>query len=395
VVSDETLESAAQADWAATMRAGMPSATRWAYLDHAAVAPLPDLAAAAINDWVADSLANGATDWNRWRQRVEQLRTAAARLLRAATDDVAVIHNTTEGVGLVAEGLDWKPGDNMVVPACEFPSNLYAWLQLEQRGVEVRVVPVECDHIDYADIEAAVDNRTRLVAISWIGFRSGFRIDPARVARIAHRYDAWLFLDAIQGLGAFPIDVEAMEIDALAADGHKWLLGPEGAGVFFVRPELLDQLRPLGVGWNSVRHAGDFTNTALDLKPHAGRYEGGTYNMPGIVGLAASIDWINGFGIETISRQILDLTAELCDRLKSIGATLASDRSIEHASGIVSFSLPGQSPTEVQRACRDQDIVINSRDGRLRASPHAYSTPHDIDRLISLIEPLIGSTLDT
>jgi len=186
-----------------------------------------------------------------------------------------------------------------------------------------------------------------------------------------------------------------MEIDALAADGHKWLLGPEGAGVFYVRPELLDQLRPLGVGWNSVRHAGDFTNTALDLKPHAGRYEGGTYNMPGIVGLAASIDWINGFGIETISRRILDLTAELCDRLKSIGATLASDRSIEHASGIVSFSLPGQSPTEVQRACQDHEIVINSRDGRLRASPHAYSTPHDIDRLISLIEQLMGSTLET
>ena len=384
-MSDETLESTDQADWAATMRAGMPSATRWAYLDHAAVAPLPDLAAAAINDWVADSLANGATDWNRWRQRVEQLRTAAARLLRAATDDVAVIHNTTEGVGLVAEGLDWKPGDNMVVPACEFPSNLYAWLQLEQRGVEVRVVPVECDHIDYADIEAAIDNRTRLVAISWIGFRSGFRIDPARVARIAHRYDAWLFLDAIQGLGAFPIDVEAMEIDAMAADGHKWLLGPEGAGVFYVRPELLDQLRPLGVGWNSVRHAGDFTNTALDLKPHAGRYEGGTYNMPGIVGLAASIDWINQLGIDRIGNRILDLTAELCANLESIGAEVASDRSPEHASGIVSFTIPGQDPGVLKRTCQDRSVVVNSRDGRLRASPHAYSSTGDIDRLIDAL----------
>ena len=385
-MNDEILESATQADWAATMRAGMPSTTRWTYLDHAAVAPLPDLAAAAINDWVADSLANGATDWNRWRQRVEQLRTAAARLLRAATDDVAVIHNTTEGVGLVAEGLDWKPGDNMVVPACEFPSNLYAWLQLEQRGVEVRVVPVECDHIDYADIEAAIDNRTRLVAVSWIGFRSGFRIDPARVARIAHRYDAWLFLDAIQGLGAFPIDVEAMEIDAMAADGHKWLLGPEGAGVFYVRPELLDQLRPLGVGWNSVRHAGDFTNTTLDLKPHAGRYEGGTYNMPGIVGLAASIDWINQLGIDRIGNRILDLTAELCAKLESIGAEVASNRSPEHASGIVSFTIPGQDPGVRKRTCQDRSVVVNSRDGRLRASPHAYSSTGDIDRLIDALE---------
>lgn len=372
-------------DWADRMRLDMPSTADWAYLDHAAVAPLPRAAATAIQDWTVDLLNNGATNWNQWRQRVESLRTNAAALLGAPVDDIAVIRNTTEGVGLVAEGLGWQPGDNLVVPGCEFPSNLYAWQHLEERGVEVRVIPSTLDHVDYKEIEEACDEHTRLVAVSWIGFRTGFRIDPARVAEIAHRHNAWLFVDAIQGLGAFPIDVAAMGIDALAADGHKWMLGPEGAGVFYVRPNLLDALRPLGLGWNSVRHAGDFTDTRLDLKPHAGRYEGGTYNMPGIAGLAASLEWLNQLGIERISNRILDLTSFLCRRLESLGATVASDRRLEHSSGIVSFSIPERTPREVQRECRARGVVVNSRDGRLRASPHAYSSTDDIERLIDVI----------
>ena len=205
------------------------------------------------------------------------------------------------------------------------------------------------------------------------------------MAEIAHRHGAWLFVDAIQGLGAFPLDVEAMGIDALAADGHKWLLGPEGAGVFYVRPPLMDCLRPLGLGWNSVRHAGDFSNTDLDLKPHAGRYEGGTYNMPGIAGLEASLGWLDGMGFERIGSNILEITDHLCEKLSVIGARVSSNRTPEHSSGIVSFEMPGQSPRELMRACRERDVIINCRDGRLRASPHAYSTSDDIDRLIDVL----------
>jgi len=378
-------ETTSPSDWTERMRQGMPSSTRWAYLDHAAVAPLPTVAADAMRAWIDDMVVNGATDWNHWRHRVELLRQSAAGLLGAAEDEVAVIRNTTEGVGLVAEGIDWQPGDNLVVPACEFPSNLYAWQNLADRGVEVRVLPVDLDHVGYDQIESACDEHTRLVAISWIGFRTGFRIDPARVAEIAHRHDAWLFVDAIQGLGAFPINVDSMGIDALAGDGHKWLLGPEGAGLFYIRPSLLDCLRPLGLGWNSVRHAGDFSNTDLDLKTHAGRYEGGTYNMPGIAGLEASLGWLGELGIERIGSKILEITDDLCEKLTAIGATISSTRTPEHSSGIVSFEMLGQSPRDLMRACRDRDVVINCRDGRLRASPHAYSSPDDIGRLIDML----------
>ena len=384
-MNGHTPETNGPSDWAKRMRQGMPSSDRWAYLDHAAVAPLPTVASDAMRDWVDDLALNGATGWSHWRDRVEKLRRTAESLMGTDERQIAVIRNTTEGVNLVAEGLDWHPGDNLVVPACEFPSNLYAWQHLADRDVEVRVLPVDLDHVSYDAIEAACDEHTRLVAISWIGFRTGFRIDPGRVAEIAHRHGAWLFVDAIQGLGAFPLDVEAMGIDALAADGHKWLLGPEGAGVFYIRPPLMDRLRPLGLGWNSVRHAGDFSNTDLDLKPHAGRYEGGTYNMAGIAGLEASLGWLDGMGFERIGSNILEITDHLCEKLSVIGARLSSNRTPEHSSGIVSFEMPGQSPRELMRACRDRDVIINCRDGRLRASPHAYSTTDDIDRLIDVL----------
>ena len=378
-------ETNGPSDWAKRMRQGMPSSDRWAYLDHAAVAPLPTVAADAMRDWIDDLALNGATGWSHWRDRVEKLRRTAESLMGTDERQIAVIRNTTEGVNLVAEGLDWHPGDNLVVPACEFPSNLYAWQHLANRDVEVRVLPVDLDHVSYDAIEAACDEHTRLVAISWIGFRTGFRIDPGRVAEIAHQHGAWLFVDAIQGLGAFSLDVEAMGIDALAADGHKWMLGPEGTGVFYIRPSLLDCLRPMGLGWNSVVHAGDFSNTELDLKPHAGRYEGGTYNMAGIAGLEASLVWLDGLGIERIGSKILEITDHLCQKLTAIGALVSSNRTSEHSSGIVSFEMPEQSPRELMRACRDRDVVINCRDGRLRASPHAYSNRDDVDRLIDVL----------
>ncbi|MBQ15841.1 MAG: aminotransferase [Planctomycetaceae bacterium] len=376
---------APEPDWTFQMRDGMPSSSRWTYLDHAAVAPLPSISALAMRSWVDDIAENGATGWDAWRDRVESLRGLAAGLLTASVDEVAVIRNTTEGVCLVAEGYPWRRGDNVVVPGSEFPSNLFAWKHLESRGVEVRVVPTSLDHVSLDDLGSACDHNTRIVALSWIGYRTGFRIDLAAAADLAHQHGAWLFVDAIQGLGAFPLDVAALGIDALAADGHKWMLGPEGAGLFYLRSEHLDTLRPIGLGWNSVRHAGDFDNTSLDLKPSAARYEGGTYNMPGIAALEASLGWLTTFGIDAIQRRILQTTDDLCRRLASIGAPLASDRRPEHASGIVSFDIPGRDARTIRRACRDKNVVINCRDGRLRASPHAYTQLADLDRLIDAL----------
>ena len=368
------------------LRRMMPCTQNWAYFDHAAVAPISAPAQAALVEWANDLAENGCADWPQWAEELEQVRRGGADLISASPDEVALVRNTTEGVSLVAEGFAWQAGDNVVVPADEFPTNLYPWLNLAGRGVEVRRVSVEEGRVDLDRLAAACDSRTRIVAVSWVGYASGWRNDVDALVELAHSRGALLFLDAIQGLGVFPLDVRKTPVDFLAADGHKWLLGPEGAGLFYLRREHLDRLRPLGVGWNSVAHAYDFHRIELNLKPSAARYEGGTYNMPGLAAFGASLELLATYATEQIAARVLAATDELCQRLARLGAKIASCREPQHASGIVSFELPGRNPALVRKACRERKVLLSCRAGRLRASPHAYCNTDDLDRLIEALE---------
>jgi selenocysteine lyase/cysteine desulfurase len=366
-------------------REQMPVCDRWAYLDHAAVAPLSGPAGEAIAGWLREATDEGATVWPAWSRGVERARAAGARLLGAATEEIALVHSTTEGINLVAEGYRWQPGDNVVTLADEFPSNQYPWLNLADRGVETRRLPTDEGRLNPAALAAACDDRTRIVSLSWVGYATGFRHDLAAVAEVVHDRGALLFVDAIQGLGVFPLDVARTPIDFLAADGHKWLLGPEGAGLFYVRREHLARLRPLGVGWNSVVHAHDFTHIDLDLKPSAARYEGGTQNMAGFLGLAASLELLLEHGTEAIAARVLAIADLAVDRLQSLGARVVSCREDERRSGIVAFELPGADPVDVRRRCLQAGVVVSCRAGRLRISPHAYNNDDDIGRLIEVL----------
>jgi cysteine desulfurase / selenocysteine lyase len=366
-------------------RQQMPAARQWAYFDHAAVAPLSGPGQAVLAEWATDAAVNGGVNWNAWRKRLEQVRRTAARLVNADLSEIALIRNTTEGVNLVAEGFPWQPGDNVVTPTGEFPTNLYPWLNLADRGVEVRRVDVQNERLDLARLDAACDSRTRIVAVSWVGYATGYRNDVDALAEIAHRHGALLFLDAIQALGVFPLDVKRTPVDFFAADGHKWLLGPEGAGLFYIRSNHLDLLRPLGIGWNSVAHAGDFARPDLVLKRSAGRYEGGTYNMGGLAALGASLDLLTEHGVPSIAKRLLDVTNELCERLPSLGIIVASDRDPERASGIVSCEVPSRDPGEIKRRCLERNVIVNCRAGRLRISPHVYTNAEDLDRLLEAL----------
>lgn len=363
----------------------MPVTKRWAYFDHAAVAPLPEPSRLAMTGQIADQAENGDVNWPDWRKNVERARKLGAELVGARQDEIAVIRNTTEGIGLVAEGFFWKAGDNVVVPSSEFPSNLYPWKHLESRGVEVRVVESPDERLDIGAVNAACDRRTRIVAMSWIGYATGWRNDPAVFAEVAHKHGAYFFLDAIQGCGVFPLDVAAAGIDFFAADGHKWMLGPEGAGIMYVRGDLLDMLRPLLIGWNSVATAGDYGNPEVRLKPNAGRYEGGSYNMAGIAGLAASLELLTAYSPARIEADLLAVTNEICERLGTFGADIASDRSDGHASGIVAFTLPNVPTTVARKHLLDASVVVRERNGRLRVSPHAYTNDEDIGRLMEAL----------
>ena len=366
-------------------RRQMPIVNRWAYFDHAAVAPLPGPTQQAIVEFAAQAAEDGTTVWPTWNRRLEKLRQLGAELLGAQSDEIALVHNTTEGIGLVAEGFPWQQGDNVVTLADEFPSNVYPWLNLQSRGVETRRLPTDRGAIDLQTLADACDEHTRIVSISWVNYATGYRHDLAKLAEVVHAKNALLFVDAIQGLSVYPLNVSDIPIDFLAADGHKWMLGPEGAGFLYVRNKHLDLLRAFGVGWNSVKHAYDFQHIELDLKAAASRYEGGSQNMVGMTGLYASLQLLASYGPQRISEQVLDFTDRACDRLGSLGAKIASHRDGNTRSAIVAFELPGQDPNILKRRCLEANVVVGVRGGRLRISPHAYNNDEDLDRLIDVL----------
>ncbi len=370
----------------AVLREEMPITAQWTFLDHASVAPIPDSSRRAIRCWLEQATEQGSTVWGAWHEDVEALRCTAADLVGAHTDEIALVPSTTAGISLVAEGMPWRRGDNVVTLTDEFPSNVYPWMNLADRGVETRRVPTHGGIVDLARLDDACDAATRVVSVSWIGYASGCRQDLTSIAELAHRHGALLFVDAIQGLGVFPLDVSRTPIDFFAADGHKWMLGPEGAGIFYIRRPHLDLLRPFGVGWHSVVHDHDFSHIDLKLKRSAARYEGGTQNMVGMIGLGASLSLLMQLGLEHVAECVLETGDLAIERLEQLGAEIVSPRERSHRSGIVSFRLPEHSPAAVRRQCLERKVALSARSGCLRISPHAYNDAHDIDQLINALE---------
>jgi cysteine desulfurase / selenocysteine lyase len=373
-------------------RAAMPAAKNWSYLDHAAMSPLTQPAAEAFKRWLNEAVETGNPVWPQWVKEVEATRATAAAMIGAHPEEIALVGNTTAGISLVAEGVDWREGDNIVTLADEFPSNVYPWFNVADRGVETRRVPTEpSGELDPNRLADAVDDRTRIVTVSWVGFATGYRHDVKAIGKIAHDRGSLFVLDAIQGLGAFPLDVNELGIDFLAADGHKWLLGPEGAGLAYIRREHLEKLRPFGLGWHSVVAGQDYTHIELNLRKTAARYEGGSQNNAGMLALGASLKLFAELGMDAVAAAILDITDRACERLQEIGAIIVSDRRLDHRngqqrSGIVAFELPGRGqPLAIKRHCMNQNIVFGVRAGRLRISPHAYNNEEDLDRLIEAI----------
>jgi selenocysteine lyase/cysteine desulfurase len=371
-------------DWVG-LREEFPVTWRWAFLDHAAVAPLSGPAQRALTGWAADVADNGSANERRWLDRVEEVRRLAGRLLNADPLDIAFVKNTSEGIGFVAEGFPWRPGDNVVTAAEEYPSNLYPWMNLAGRGVEVRTVPSRDGRLWLDDLRAAMDRRTRLVSLSFVEYASGFRNDLDAVGALCRERGVFFFVDAIQGLGVLPLDVRQTPVDFLSADGHKWLLGPEGAGIFYVRRELLDLLHTVEVGWNSVVGAWDFDRIDLTLKPHAGRWESGSLNVAGITALGASLELLLGIGIPAVAERVLELSDYLCGRARRAGLGVFSSRLPGDKSGIVSLTVPGADVRPLVRRCREQGVVVRHRAGRIRVSPHCYNSPAEIDRLMDLL----------
>jgi selenocysteine lyase/cysteine desulfurase len=351
------------------------------YLNHAAVAPLPRPCADALKHLADDCLHYGSLHYDRWLAVYDGLRAAAARLIHADPAEIALLKNTSEGIATLALGLDWQPGDRIVAFLEEFPANLYPWKRLEAKGIQVTWLSAY-DSLDKID-EAC--RGARLLAISFVQFLSGYRAPIQEIGEICHRNHCIYFVDAIQGLGAFPLDVRACHIDALAADGHKWMLGPEGCAIFYINQALQDRVEPVEFGWTNVAAYNDYASRDMALRPDAGRYECGTLNTIGCFGLKASIEFLLEVGQGEIAPVVQNLGDRIATGVQSKGYELLIQRTPQNGAGIVSFRKPGTDAAETVRLLRRHNIVAAPRAGWVRTSPHFYISPADIDRLIDVL----------
>jgi selenocysteine lyase/cysteine desulfurase len=326
-----------------------------------------------------DSMNFGSRHYNEWLDTYKGLRVAAARLINADRSEIALVKNTSEGIATVAMGLDWKPGDHMVAFLEEFPSNYYPWKRLEARGVEVTWLSVE----DPLDKIADAARGAKLLAISFVQFLSGFRAPIQAIGEICHAKHCFFLVDAIQGLGAFPIDVKASHIDALAADGHKWLLGTEGCGILYINKVLQERVDPVEFGWSNVARYNDYASRDMTLREDAGRYECGTLNTIGCFGLKASIELLLEVGLGKIAPVVQNLGDRIAAGVLNKGYELLGTRTPETGAGIVSFRKPGVEATEIVRKLAVAGIAAAPRAGWVRTSPHFYIPPSDIDRMLA------------
>ena len=371
-------------DWN-LLREEFPITRNYNFMDHAAAAPLSRRAADAIRKYAAQA-ENNAYVRGGFFQQVEQVRARVASLINAHPDEVAFTKNTSEGISFVANGLHWQTGDNVVITNVEFPANVYPWQALRARGVEVRMVLEEDGRIPLERVMEMINTRTRVVSISSVQFASGFRTDLATLGEYCQSKGVFLCVDAIQSLGAFPIDVKAMNIDFLAADGHKWLCAPDGSGTFYVRKELQGHLHPTTIGWISMKDPFKYGKYQFEFADSCRRYEAGSYNLPGILALGSAVELALEIGIENIARRLLDLTNRLTVGLREKGYRVISAREATEASSIVAFMSDVHPHDPIQRHLEiEHRIVIAVRCGRLRASPHYYNTEREIDQLIEVL----------
>ncbi len=371
----------------------MPISRRWAYFDHAAVAPLSQPAAQQASLWIDQAANQGDTVWPSWAANLNRLRASTADLLGCEQAEICLIPNTTTGINIVAEGFPWQNGDNVIVPEGEFPSNLFPWMNQQAKGVDVRIVPRRhamngCAEVHVDDLIDAIDPSTKVISVSWVGFSSGFRIDIDSLVRRAHEKGVLVFLDAIQGLGMFPLDIAKTPVDFLAADGHKWLLGPEGAGVAMIRRPHFDRLRCSNVGWCSVKNSHNYNQPTLALRDDATRFEPGSANMIGGTALAASMEIFLSVrrvhGNDAIGRRVIGMVEELDAQLRRAGATTELPSQSNQRSGILNFSVPGVEPAKFRERVLAENVVTSCRGTGVRASVHAYNDAEDLERLVEV-----------
>ncbi len=358
------------------------------FLAHAGVCALPRRVAQAIADCAHAGSLGDQEEFV--MHRIGDARNAGAKLLNCLPDEVSLVGPTSLALSFVAAGLKFRKGDNVLIYHDDYPSNVYPWLALAAHGVQVRLLNTRgLGAIRAIDVMGQVDENTRLVALASNHFISGYRLDHAAIGKFLRERGILFCLDAIQTLGAFPTTVE--HVDFLAADAHKWLLGPCGAGVFYVKKDLQEKLNPPIYGWHNVRNPNFVAQDKIEFRSGAAKFEAGTHNLVGLLGLIAAMELALEIGVDNIAAELLRKRAWLVPALQAKGYTvLNAEPKPENASGITAFFQPGKDLAPLHKKLADAGVIVSLRNDRkgqnyIRVSPHFYNTDAELQRVVELI----------
>ena len=371
------------------LAAEFPQHTDLIYLNHAAVSPWPARTAQAVKQFADENVFMGATHYKKWLNTEWTLRQQIKDLINApSVDDIALLKNTSEALSVVACGLDWHSGDNVVSSAEEFPSNRIPWQAQHSNGVSFRAVDIKNDAPEQA-LMSACDDQTRVLTISSVQYSSGIRLDLVVLGKFCRQNNILFCVDAIQSIGAHKIDVQEIHADFVMADAHKWMLGPEGIALFYCKAERRQQLALHQFGWHMLENAGDFDATSWQSAATAQRFECGSPNMLGIHALSASLSLIEQLGIEKIEINIFNNTSYLIDKLKNIdGVKILTPVQQRHHAGIVNFSIDSIDIADLHRMLLNNKVICAQRGAGIRFSPHFYISREKLDKAIEAVRRL-------
>ena len=359
-----------------------PVRRRLIYLNHAAVAPLPARVADAMRAHIADASEFGARHWKKWYREYDDTRERAARFVGGDPARLAFLPSTSHALNMVAQGLDWRPGDNVVGDDLEFPANVYPWMNLARRGVEYRIARSREGVLGADDFAPLVDERTRVVAVSWVTFHSGFVFPLADLGALCRDRNALFVVDGIQGLGTMPIDVQGLSIDVLAADSHKFLYGPEAMAILAFSEKAKASIAPPWTGWWNVPWRESQLAYDLTLYENGRRFEAGSLPTDHVFGLAAAIDLLTDVGMENARQRIESLIAPLREGLAALGWTIRTPPGARSA--ILSAAPPGGDARAAVATLEAHDIVASPREGAVRFAPHVGNDAREIARVLEV-----------
>ncbi|MFN3920352.1 MAG: aminotransferase class V-fold PLP-dependent enzyme [Methylohalobius sp.] len=361
------------------------------YLNHAGVAPWPRRTKLAVIRFAEENARFGAAHYSNWLETEKRLRQKLQVLLNApSAHDIALVKNTSEAISFVAYGLPWQDGDNIVSYREEFPSNRIPWESLQNQGVSLRLADLDQAKTPEDALFSLVDQRTRLITVSSVQYGSGLALDLERIGEFCQRRGILFCVDAIQSLGALRADVQAWQADFVMADGHKWLLGPEGLGVFYTTPKGRNLLRLNEYGWHMVEHAGDYDRQTWEIAKCARRFECGSLNFLGIHALEASLSLLLEIGMAEVEQKVLANAAYLIEKIRADNKLSLLTPPHRHA-GIVTFRPKNGALGPLYHHLRQQRVVCALRGGGIRFSPHFYNAKAELDRALAAVQAWLAS----